>query len=490
MTERGRQGPRHTQVLHLPRDAGQVTAVYVVTVRRVIRSVAMFDWYAQARAVRQGLVEVLIGSDPPPRGRSSLWRGTRTVAAVLGAALVIQGALGVLLLHVVSAPAVGVQSGGAGGSTVTASPTPSAIIAALALTAGLGPLLAGLGSVLLAWRYPLMGWRIGYLGMLLLPLFAAPAISVTVGAVPVLGSGAIPGQFLLQMLLLCLAGWRHSRPALWWMWALMLVPAALWLGPGWQERAIASVLLTAVAAALDATGSSRRARRALVAQSELTELEQARRAVLEERARIARDLHDVVAHHLSLIAVQTETAPYRLRTLEAALSEFDSISDQAREALTDMRRLLGVLRDERPVERSPQPELDDLPELIDASRRAGIAVDLSMPAGACLVPPAVGLCAYRIVQEALSNASRHASGAPVSVAVEEDGDMLRLRVNNGPGAPIVPPGSPRPTGHGLVGMRERVALLGGSLSVGPGPDGGFAVLALLPLHQPVASSTL
>jgi signal transduction histidine kinase len=149
-----------------------------------------------------------------------------------------------------------------------------------------------------------------------------------------------------------------------------------------------------------------------------------------------------------------------------------------------MRRLLGVLREEGPVERSPQPRLDDLPELVDASRRAGIAVDLSMPAGLCRASPGVGLCAYRVVQEALSNAGRHASGAPVAVAVEEDGDVLRLRVENGPGPAAVPSSGPRRTGHGLVGMRERVALLGGSLSAGPGPDGGFAVVALLPLQQP------
>jgi signal transduction histidine kinase len=93
------------------------------------------------------------------------------------------------------------------------------------------------------------------------------------------------------------------------------------------------------------------------------------------------------------------------------------------------------------------------------------------------------VCVYRIVQEALSNASRHASGAPVSVAVEEDGDVLRLLIENGPGTWAVASPAGRRTGHGLLGMQERVALLGGSLSVGPGPDGGFAVVALLPLHQ-------
>ena len=484
-----RKRPGHTQVLHFLSDASVIAAVYSASVRRALRSVAMSNSDAVPRSVRQGLVEVLFGADPALRSRSPLSRRITAVFTVLGTALVVQGVLGALLLHFWSPAVVEVQHGRAAGSTVTYL-TPPTIITALALTAGLNPLLAGLGSVLLAWRYPLIGWRIGYLGMLMLPILAVPTISLSVGRVPVLGSGAIPGQLLLQMLLFCLAGWRHSRPALWWMWALMLVPIALWLGPGWEDRGIASVALTAVAVALDATGSSQRARRALVAQSALTELEQARRAVLEERARIARELHDVVAHHLSLIAVQTETARYRLNSLDGALAEFNSISDQAREALTDMRRLLGVLRSEGPVERSPQPQLDDLPELIDASRRAGVAVDLSMPAGVCRVPPGVGLCAYRIVQEALSNASRHASGAPVSVAVEEDGDVLRLLVNNGPGANAVPSPGLQRTGHGLAGMQERVALLGGSLSVGPGPNGGFSVVALLPIHQPMAPPAL
>lgn len=436
--------------------------------------------------VWQGLVEVLIGSDPPPRRRSRLSRRLTAVLTVLGTALVVQGVLNALLFHLLSPSTLGIESGGPGGPASVTESTPSTLIAALALAAVLNPLLVGMGSVLLAWRYPLIGWRVGYLAMLILPLVAASSsVSLTVGRVPVLGLDApLSDELLFQMLLFCLAAWRHSRPALWWMWALMLVPTALWLGPSWQDRAVASVALTALAAAVDGTGSWRRARHALVAQSELTEEERARRAVLEERARIARELHDVVAHHLSLIAVQTETAPYRLGTLEAALSEFSSISEQAREALTDMRRLLGVLRNEAPVERSPQPRLDDLPGLIEGSRRAGIAVDLSMPAGGCRVPSGVGLCAYRIVQEALSNASRHASGAPVSVAVEQEGAVLRLLVNNGP-APGSPaePGSRR-TGHGLVGMRERVALLGGSLTAGPSPDGGFSVVALLPAHQP------
>jgi signal transduction histidine kinase len=175
---------------------------------------------------------------------------------------------------------------------------------------------------------------------------------------------------------------------------------------------VASAAVTALTVAVDATGAWQRARRAFLVQSERTELEEARRAALEERTRMARELHDVVAHHMSLIAVQSETARYRRPDLqEAALVELGSISEQAREALLEMRRLLGVLREGNPPERAPQPKLDDLPELVAAARRAGVAVELSMPDDPARLPPGISLCAYRIIQEALSNAGRHAPGA-------------------------------------------------------------------------------
>ncbi len=206
--------------------------------------------------------------------------------------------------------------------------------------------------------------------------------------------------------------------------------------------------------------------------------------MLEERARIARELHDVVAHHLSLIAVQAETAPYRLSGVpEPVRAEFASLSGAAREALTEMRKLLGVLRSDHPAERGPQPRLADLPELAAAARRAGVKVELSLPAAGGQVPPGVGVCAYRIVQEALSNAGRHAPGAAVTVTVDQDGNAVRLRVANGPGTPAGPSTDGQRPGHGLTGMRERVALLGGSLTAGQAPGGGFAVSAVLPLRK-------
>ena len=275
------------------------------------------------------------------------------------------------------------------------------------------------------------------------------------------------------------------------MWALSLIPWGLWLVahiPDLNGPASATIVFTATAIAVDSIGSRLLAQRALAAQTQRTEAAQAQQAVLQERARIARELHDVVAHHLSLIAVQAETAPYRLSGLpEPVRAEFGSLSAAAREALADMRRLLGVLRHDEPAPRAPQPQLADLPALVDATRRAGVPVELSVAPALGQVPAGVAVCAYRIVQESLSNASQHAPGAAVTVSVDRRGHAVLLRVANGPATPgngaAAPAGNGAKAGHGLTGMRERVALLGGSLSAGPVTGGGFVVSAQLPLGE-------
>jgi signal transduction histidine kinase len=353
-------------------------------------------------------------------------------------------------------------------------------VANLAGIATVGQLLLAVPVVAplpLAARYPMLAWRIGWLALLLVPL------------VPANWRGGWPwgaGQILALLGAFCLAGIRQQRPALWWMWALTLIPWWLWLAadvPNLNGPAGAAIVFTAAAVAVDSIGSRLRAQLALAAQTERTEAEQSRRAVLEERARIARELHDVVAHHMSLIAVRAETAPYRLADLpESARAEFGSLSEVAREALVEMRRLLGVLRHDQPAALAPQPQLADLPALIDAARQAGVPVELSASPALGRVPPGVGVCAYRIVQESLSNASQHAPGAAVTVSVGHEAGAVLLRVANGPGGPPAgPPGDEDGPGHGLTGMRERVALLGGSLSAGPAPDGGFVVSAVLPV---------
>jgi signal transduction histidine kinase len=328
----------------------------------------------------------------------------------------------------------------------------------------------------LAARYPMLAWRIGWLALLLVPL------------VPAAWGGGWPWgppQVLALLAAFILAGLRQPRPALWWMWALSLIPWWLWLAkdmPNLHGPVGATIVFTMVVIALDSIRSRLRVQHALAAQTERTEAERARRALLEERSRIARELHDVVAHHMSLIAVRAETAPYRLSGLpESALAEFGSLSDVAREAMTDMRRLLGVLRYDQPAPLAPQPRLADLPALVDAARRAGVSVELSVPSALDQVPSGVGVCAYRIVQESLSNASQHSPGAAVTVSVDHDAGAVLLRVANGPGGPADLSANDTGPGHGLTGMRERVSLLGGSLSAGPAPDGGFVVSAVLPL---------
>jgi len=330
--------------------------------------------------------------------------------------------------------------------------------------------VAVLGVLLLCIRYPLLAWRIGYATFFLLPLVGS--------------NNAIRFPMAIAILICYwVAGLRHGRAAAWAMSLLNLVPVwAFMRGP--DRPLLATLALLVIQVALDATIVSRRTGHALAEQVAQSELDEARRALLEERTRIAREMHDVVAHHMSLIAVQAETAPYRLDDLsEGTKEEFAALSSAAREALNDVRRLLGVLRSDGPAERSPQPKLADVATLVEASRRAGVSIDLSMPADdGAATSHAVGLCAYRIVQEALANAGRHAPGAWVQVAVERDPDVLRLDIVNGPSTTdaLASDDSGRP-GHGIAGMRERVALLGGSLSAEPNILGGFAVSAVLPL---------
>jgi signal transduction histidine kinase len=344
----------------------------------------------------------------------------------------------------------------------------------------------------LAARYPMLAWRAGWLGLLLSPLVPAAWWG---------GWPWGPPQVAALLAAFVLAGIRQPRPALAWMWALSLIPWGLWLIadiPHLNGPASATIVFTGTAIAVDSIGSRLRAQRALAAQTRRAEAEQAQRAVLEERSRIARELHDVVAHHMSLIAVQAETAPYRLSGLpEPVRAEFGSLSATAREALADMRRLLGVLRHDEPAPRAPQPRLADLPTLVDAARRAGVPVELSVAPALGQVPSGVAVCAYRIVQESLSNASQHAPGAAVTVSVGQDSQAVLLRVASGPAGANGAAGASRPAGngsagpagdglklgHGLTGMRERVALLGGSLSAGPAPGGGFVVSARLPMSE-------
>ncbi|MEU8120703.1 histidine kinase [Spirillospora sp. NPDC049024] len=203
-----------------------------------------------------------------------------------------------------------------------------------------------------------------------------------------------------------------------------------------------------------------------------------------ERARIARELHDVVAHHISMISVQAETARLAVPGMpDEGARRLLAIGDTARTALTEMRRLLGVLREDAGAEptRRPQPGLQELLDLVDQTRESGAAgVRLIVGGHVAALDPGLELAVYRIVQEALTNARRHAPGAAVDVELQYAPDALRVSVrDNGPGP--VPGGGP--AGHGLLGMRERAAAAGGDLRTGPGPGGGFLVEAVLPLEE-------
>jgi signal transduction histidine kinase len=243
------------------------------------------------------------------------------------------------------------------------------------------------------------------------------------------------------------------------------------------------------------------------ATRELTEGMLADHLARGERARIARELHDVVAHHISMIAVQAETGRLTTPGLpDAGAQRFAAIGDTARAGLTEMRRLLGVLREdaeqdketgpdlepttlERPdagragAGRRPQPGLPQLGDLVDGAREAsGSVVRLIMSGPVTRLDPGVELAAYRIVQEALTNARRHAPGAAVDVELRYAEDWLWLRIrDNGPGHQ-----ARSHTGHGLLGMRERAAAVGGALQAGDARGGGFSVEAELPAKAPDA----
>jgi signal transduction histidine kinase len=243
------------------------------------------------------------------------------------------------------------------------------------------------------------------------------------------------------------------------------------------------------------------------ATRELTEGMLADHLARGERARIARELHDVVAHHISMIAVQAETGRLTTPGLpDAGAQRFAAIGDTARAGLTEMRRLLGVLREdaeqdketgpdlgppalERPdagragTGRRPQPGLPQLGDLVDGAREAsGSVVRLIMSGPVTRLDPGVELAAYRIVQEALTNARRHAPGAAVDIELRYAEDWLWLRIrDNGPGHQ-----ARSQTGHGLLGMRERAAAVGGALQAGDARGGGFCVEAELPAKAPDA----
>lgn len=292
---------------------------------------------------------------------------------------------------------------------------------------------------------------------------------------------------IVQCLLLVLVGLRGR----WWRatltWAVPLLGTAVLVRTldwttGAQINLIVAVPVTAAAWTIGlAVRTWLNGRAKLRAEREAAARTSAEREELAERNRIARELHDVVAHSMSVIGVQATTAPYRLPGLEEPVRrEFASIAESARTALTEMRGLLTILRaGEAPT--APQPTLGDVPELVEATRRSGVDIALHAPGdeAALALPAATSLTAYRIVQEGLSNAVRHSPGAAITVTIS-CGEHLTIDVVNGPAAPLAESVPAPGAGLGLRGIRERVTALGGLMHAEPDSAGGFVLHAELP----------
>ncbi|OYD69345.1 signal transduction histidine kinase [Rhodococcus sp. OK302] len=248
-------------------------------------------------------------------------------------------------------------------------------------------------------------------------------------------------------------------------------------GAGWAVGLTALVVFCLLIRRLVAS------RRQLAEQEEVSELERTRRTVLEEKARIARDLHDIVAHHMSMVVVQAQSAPYRLADVTPEIrAEFDSIGETGRAALNEIRGLLGVLRsDGETAQTAPQPGVDQLDELVAGSSRAGIPLSWNINGDRSRVSESTGLVVYRILQESITNAARHAPGAQIDVAVSFGPTSVSIRVDNENTAEKAPVVQETSGGNGIRGMRERAAAVGGTLLTHERDDGGFEVRAELPV---------
>jgi len=241
-----------------------------------------------------------------------------------------------------------------------------------------------------------------------------------------------------------------------------------------------NAILFVVAYALGTSARARQARIEMLEERARRLAEEQDAAAARERERIARELHDILAHSMSLVVVQAEAGPVAVHSdPDKAVEVFDTISATAREALAQLRRTLSVLRSDEPG-RQPQPGLDGLSPLVAGVRRAGLAASLEEHGERRPVPADLAATAYRIVQESLTNTVKHAAASNVSVRLEWLDGTLALEVRDDGRGPV---GSGGPGGRGLVGMRERVSAAGGELTCGPGPDGvGFRVAASLPLQ--------
>ncbi|MFF2235188.1 sensor histidine kinase [Streptomyces anulatus] len=299
----------------------------------------------------------------------------------------------------------------------------------------------------------------------------------------VLGSEGLwgPSAFGAQVVVLVVVAARTRPRTAAWMWLLTLLFGVLLEG---GDPSITAPLATLSAFALLVVAViqiRRDAEREVTVQRTVTAVERDRRTLLEERTTIARELHDVVAHHMSVVAIQAEAAPYRVENPPPELEQaFVTIRENAVAALTELRRVLGVVRaEDYEAPDAPQPTLAALDGLLDNVRETGLETEKVITGAVRELPQGVELSAYRIVQEALSNSLRHAPGASARVELGYVLGGLGLRVVNGPPRGLVKP-SPG-AGHGITGMRERVAMLNGEMTAGTTEDGGYEIAVFLPV---------
>ncbi|HSO55107.1 MAG TPA: sensor histidine kinase [Actinomycetes bacterium] len=419
-------------------------------------------------------------SEVPPRGWAglagvvagglgTLWRDLNPSAGAPLAPLPGQRVPWLAWLPHLLVGALAVALGAVAGGDAT---TDAGVPGRLALTLGLAQ---GLPLVVALYR-PMAGfWLSLAAGMLVSEViraggagsvWAEPSLLTHLGVLALVGLQARP-RVLVELWLLTLGA------------GVVLVQRMPGLNAS-PDLAEMTTLSAVVLVAAGALAGRREAQRRLAEQERISDTERARRAQLEERTRIARELHDVVAHHMSVIAIQAEAAPYR--PPEEAAGSFATIRATATEGLRELRRVVGVLRADGAAEDpGPQPTLDRLDELVANVKGAGLTVTVAVTGTPRPLPPGLELSAYRILQEALSNAMRHAPGADTRVELGYRPAGLVLQVVNGP-ARSRPVPSQEP-GHGVLGMRERAAMLGGELTAGPRPDGGYAVAAVFPITR-------
>ncbi|MFD3521306.1 sensor histidine kinase [Streptomyces sp. NPDC058653] len=296
-----------------------------------------------------------------------------------------------------------------------------------------------------------------------------------------------PSAFASYLAVMTIVAIRTNPRAAGWMWVVTLlystVAETLFGGPYMYSSTAAPMLFVSALSLLtvSAVHIRRDAKKEVAVQLSVNAVERSRRTLLEERTTIARELHDVVAHHMSVVAIQAEAAPYRVENPPPELEKaFATIRENAVAALTELRRVLGVVRaEDYDAPDAPQPTLADLEGLLSNVGEAGLTVEKAVTGAVRELPQGVELSAYRIIQEALSNVLRHAPGATAKVEVSYVLGGLGLRIVNTPPQGLVKP-SPG-AGHGITGMRERVTMLNGEMTARLLPDGGYEVAAYIPV---------